>query len=309
MVRCFLDLEFNLSDANAAMGRNNMECISMGACFIDDDFNHLENFYSLIKPKRNLKLGHYYAKLTHLKQEDINKANDFLFVMDKFSKILCSYDEVTIYTWGNEDKRMLFRDMKTNSYDGELRKIFKNIVDLQEVVSNSIRYDGMVIKKQWSLKDMQILYNNPQYENHHNAMVDAVMLKDVYVAYKSHKDLNKDYLNGFIRKNEEEKHTREEDFETAKKNYYCPNRIETYNSLKGWDGINREFLKKYPSINIKYYNCKKIIVTIKDGKIDFYYVLNKDDVGHLRLIIDPYNFRRIRRYIGSLDRIGEKDIL
>ena len=53
MVKCFLDLEFNLSDANASSGRYGMECVSIGAYFIDDNNEFLEQFYSLIKPKQN----------------------------------------------------------------------------------------------------------------------------------------------------------------------------------------------------------------------------------------------------------------
>ena len=204
MVKCFLDLEFNLSDANASTGRYGMECVSIGACFLDENNNILEEFYSLIKPRRNAKLGYYYAKLTHLNQEEIYKADNFIKVMNKFSNTYFKYDDVKIYTWGSEDSRMLFRDIHNNSYVGKIKGEFKKIIDLQEIVSNSIRYEDKVIKKQWSLKDMQILYNNPEYIDHHNALTDAIMLKDIYVAYMTNKDLNLSYLNIFIEKIKQE---------------------------------------------------------------------------------------------------------
>ena len=309
LVKCFLDLEFNLSDANAVSGRYGMECVSIGAYFIDEENNYIDEFYSLIKPKRNAKLGHYYAKLTNLNQEEIYKANSFIEVMNKFAKLYFKYEDVIIYTWGNEDGRMLFRDMRANSYVGKLKNEFKRIVDLQEIISNNIKHNNKIIKKQWSLKDMQILYNNPEYKNHHNALVDAIMLKDVYIAYKTNRSLNLSYLNIFIEKNEKEEKIRLEDFENSKMNYYKPNRIETYLNPKGWDAINKEFLKNFPTIKQKYYNCKKIIVTINNEKIDFFYILNKDDLGHLHLKLDLYNFRKIKKYLNNLNKTGTKDIL
>lgn len=309
MVKCFMDLEFNLSDANAASGRYGMECVSIGAYFLDDNNNFLDEFYSIIKPKRNAKLGHYYAKLTNLNQEDVYKANNFTKVMDSFANIYFKYENVIIYTWGAEDGRMLFRDIKTNSYKGKLKQEFKNIVNLQEIVSNSIKYNNKIIKKQWALKDMQILYNNPIYENHHNALVDAIMLKDIYLAFEKNKELDKDYLNIFIKKQQKEEETRLADFKLTIENYYKPNRMETYINPKGWNSINKEFLKNYPMIKKKYYSCKKIIITINNGKVDIFYILNKNDLGHLPIIVDLYNFRKIKKYLNNLGKLGNKDIL
>ena len=62
-------------------------------------------------------------------------------------------------------------------------------------------------------------------------------------------------------------------------------------------------------IKRKYYNCKKIIVTINNGKIDIFYVLNKDDLGHLPIILDLYNFRKVKKYLNNLSKIGDKNIL
>lgn len=309
MVKCFMDLEFNLSDANAASGRYGMECVSIGACFVDEDNMLLEEFYSLIKPKRNAKLGHYYAKLTHLSQEEIYKAKNFTEVMNEFEQVYSKYNNVTIFTWGTEDGRMLFRDMKTNDYSGKLRSVFRRIVDLQAIISRNIRYDNFVIKQQWSLKDMQIIYDTPKREGHHNALIDSLMLMDIYIAYEGCHEMNQQYLNTFITKNIKAQEERIIDYEDSKISYFKPNRMETYMDPKGWVTLNKDFLKYYPMIKKKYYGSKKIIVTINNGKIDFFYVLNKDDLGHLHLILDAHNFRRIRKYLNNLGKTGHKDVL
>lgn len=309
MIKCFLDLEFNLSDANAASGRYGMECVSMGACFIDDENTIIDTFYSLIKPKRNAKLGHYYAKLTHLSQEEIYQAKGFNEVMYEFENVFFKYKNVVIYTWGAEDERMLFRDMKLNEYVGELKPVFRKIVDLQHIISKSIRYNNVVIKSQWSLKDMQTIYNTPDRVGHHNAMVDALMLMDIYIAYKNNKPVNMEFLNIFITQNIKDEAERHLDYEKSKTSYFKPNRMETYIYTKGWSTLNRDFLKNYPMIKKKYYNCKKIIVTINNEKIDIFYVLNKEDLGHLHLVLSPYNFRKIKRYLNNLEKTGIKDVL
>ena len=309
MVKCFLDLEFNLSDANAYTGRYGMECVSIGASFLDDNNTTIEQFYSLIKPKRNAKLGKYYAKLTHLSQEEIYKAKDFNHVMNDFENIIKKYQNVTIYTWGDEDKRMLFRDIKTNNYQGDLKSLFKKIIDLQAIISKSITYNNRVIKSQWSLKDMQKIYFTPKREGHHNALIDSIMLQDIYIAFESNTTINMDYLNIFIEKNIKQEEERLKDYEISKINYFSPNRMETYIDPNGWYILNKDFLKKYPMIKKKYYKCKKIIVTINKGKIDFFYVMNKDDLGHLHLVLDDMNFRKIKRYLNNLGKTGKKDVL
>lgn len=287
-----------------------MECVSMGACFIDDETNEMiDSFYSLIKPKRNAKLGHYYAKLTHLSQDEIYQAKGFNDVMAEFEEVFFQYKNVTIYTWGTEDGRMLFRDMKTNEYTGKLRPVFRKITDLQSIISRSIQYNNTIIKKQWSLKDMQTIYGTQNREGHHNALVDSLMLMDIYIAYKTNKPLNMEFLNVFITESIRNEAERKTDYEESKVSYFKPNRMETYIYTKGWSTLNRDFLKNYPMIKKKYYNCKKIIVTINNEKIDFFYVLNKDDLGHLHLVLNPYNFRKIKRYLNNLEKTGKKEVL
>ena len=142
MINCFLDLEFNLSD-DYVKSNIGMECISMGVVLIDDHFKELETFYSTIKPLKNIKLGRYYAKLTHLKQKDIYKSKNFNEVCKDLENILSKYDDTyQIFTWGDEDKRMLIHDMKLNNYQGKLKSSFYNIIDLQKLVSSSIIYNN-----------------------------------------------------------------------------------------------------------------------------------------------------------------------
>ena len=64
MIHCFIDLEFNLSDSNISAKNRVMECVSIGACFLDEN-NKVEKFYSVIKPKNNIILGKRFQEITN----------------------------------------------------------------------------------------------------------------------------------------------------------------------------------------------------------------------------------------------------
>ncbi|MDW0041806.1 3'-5' exonuclease [Clostridioides difficile] len=103
--KLFIDFEFNILDDNKNKPKeyNGTELISIGGVLVDNEFNTIDNYYSLVKPRYNKILSNKCKNLTKLNQLDINNAPNLLYVMDDFYKWFCKFDDVTIYNWGDFD--------------------------------------------------------------------------------------------------------------------------------------------------------------------------------------------------------------
>ena len=192
--------------------------------------------------------------------------------------------------------------MELNEYNINKAYFINKIIDFQKIVSSSILYKGNILRKQWSLKDMQMLYRNKEYTTHHNALTDAIMLKDIFIAFNSKKELNHEYLKKFIDVKIIEEKQRKEAFNKAKETYFSSNKFKTYLGNKQHLLLNKQFLKKY-KIDKKFYNSNKIVVACNNDKIDIFYVINNDTISHLALILNVYNFSSIKRYLNNLDKV------
>ncbi|NJA50292.1 exonuclease, partial [Clostridioides difficile] len=53
--KLFIDFEFNILDDNKNKPKeyNGAELISIGGVLVDNEFNTIDNYYSLVKPKYN----------------------------------------------------------------------------------------------------------------------------------------------------------------------------------------------------------------------------------------------------------------
>ncbi|MCC9640123.1 exonuclease, partial [Clostridioides difficile] len=80
--KLFIDFEFNILDDNKNKPKeyNGAELISIGGVLVDNEFNTIDNYYSLVKPKYNKILSNKCKNLTKLNQLDINNAPNLLYV-------------------------------------------------------------------------------------------------------------------------------------------------------------------------------------------------------------------------------------
>ena len=305
-VKCFLDLEFNLSDSTKYTSRNNMEIVSIGAIIIDANYNEVERFYSVIKPKYNINIGKYYEQLTNLHQSDINSAKSFTKVFNDFELVLSKYNMVRLFTWGNEDLKMLKHDIFINHYNGDFKHRLSMINNIQPVISSSIKFNNEIIRKQWSLMDMHHLLNTKEYETHHNALTDAIMLKDIYIAYKEKTAVNQEYLQPFVERHNAEKKKRLDLLQQALNDFYYPSREYHFSLKPDSFGIHRTFLQKYKCAHNISKKCNQVIVSIDIDSVTFTYFNKEKILVSLIIPLTINNFSKIRRYILTLEKKQER---
>jgi len=97
------DLESTCSDKDKNF-RKQSEIIEIGA--VKDTG---EEFQAFIKPKKNPILTDFCKNLTTIKQEDVDSAEDFSKVINKFWEFV---NGDIVYSWGIYDKRMIQKECK-----------------------------------------------------------------------------------------------------------------------------------------------------------------------------------------------------
>lgn len=85
-----------------------MEIIEIGAVKLDEKNHKVDEFQSFVKPKLNPILSDYCKNLTHIKQEDVDSADSFPIVNDKFNEWLGI--DYHIFSWGEYDRNQYFKD-------------------------------------------------------------------------------------------------------------------------------------------------------------------------------------------------------
>ena len=148
------------------------EIISIGAVAPNG-----ETFYSLVRPHHNL--DRQVKKLTGITQQEVDASEDFDTVIVKFDEWLQKFDsEKTFLVYGDQDKKYLRRSLLETD-NCAVRDLTENIILRTERVDKKIaRSFG---KKAISLRNAYALtFDNPYYDAPHNALGDAMMLKEVY---------------------------------------------------------------------------------------------------------------------------------
>lgn len=162
------------------------EIISVGVVKLDKDFNIVDKFYRVVKPVLNNIIPQFTFDLTHLTPEELDSGITFKECIDDLEAFLDHDASSIIYAWGNEDKTIFFRN---------LRKIKNNtfipycICDIQDRICKDIKYNGLRVSDQISIKNLKKIYHIEDIEDH-NALNDAVSLG--LILEKTNKNAEKD---------------------------------------------------------------------------------------------------------------------
>lgn len=167
----FFDFEMNCLE-----NFNDVEIISIGAVKTDIHGNINSKFYELIKPKNISKLTSKCIEITSLNQNDIDNANNFETVFEKFS-IWCGNKKKLFIYWGGNDIKVLKNDITRNNSNLEiLQIILKNNLDFQEILCK----DLLEIENALSLKNALSKYNIEFLGNQHDSLFDSINLSILY---------------------------------------------------------------------------------------------------------------------------------
>ncbi len=166
-----LDLEWNQATngetAQTAMlpFRLDGEIIQIGAVRLKADFSPGEQFCMLIKPRFYPQLHGMIAKLTGIRQRDLEAGTPFPQAIQQFQD-WCG-ENCTFFTWGNDDLRMLRQNLMIHGLESVWTE---NWLNLQSVFNAQTDTGG----GQKSLKAAMEYFNIPQELAAHNALNDAI---------------------------------------------------------------------------------------------------------------------------------------
>ncbi|MBQ3423240.1 MAG: hypothetical protein IJH34_16640, partial [Romboutsia sp.] len=203
VIRCFMDFEFTSSgNRHSDLKNNGIELISIAGVFVNEEFEVISEYYSLVKPFLNIELSDFCIKLTGITQNDISTARSFEVVVNEFCDFTKNFSDFTIqyFTWGDFDEFALRKSIKINNYKGPFNALRKKIKNIQPEISNSIKYKGNLLKQHWGLQDIKCVYKMPVSQSSHNALSDAHDLNLIYTAYKKNMDFDLKFLKDYSQK-------------------------------------------------------------------------------------------------------------
>lgn len=199
-MRCFIDFEFTSTGKKKKDLKNdNIELISIGMIVTDYEDNTLLKYYNLVKPVKN-EITDYCRNLTGLTNEDINKKGiSFKQAIDDVLNIIDKYNIKEVYNFGRLDSISLNKSAQLSRYESRCNLFVSKLKNIEFIIGKDVipiiranNFNGGI-----GLSDFKKIYglNNPIT---HNALKDAIDLKNVYLASKDINKMNIKYLNEYI---------------------------------------------------------------------------------------------------------------
>ncbi|MCR5400834.1 MAG: exonuclease domain-containing protein [Treponema sp.] len=128
--------EFTASQRICIPGVNG-EVIQFGAVMLDENYNLLSEFSSYVKPAYS-SVTPLINQLTGISNQNLEKADDFLTVFDKF----CYWrgeGDITTFCWSQVDFNQLWSELEAKGkHRYDLFNVLHDFVDLQKVFGNLI---------------------------------------------------------------------------------------------------------------------------------------------------------------------------
>lgn len=172
------DLEFNHEhhekNENIIPSKCPFEIIQIGALKLDENFNTIESFNKLVKPKLYTTLHPYVQSLTNITTEMLVNAPSFKDVYKDFSHFIGG-DKNVLCVWGVTDIKELIRNVEFHDLNTSI--IPKQYINIQQYASKYLKYSkGSSI----GLKNAVELFNIPINLDFHDAFNDAYYTCEIF---------------------------------------------------------------------------------------------------------------------------------
>ena len=152
------------------------EIIEIGAVLVDDYGDALETFNAFVKPTRHPNLSPYCRNLTGISQIDVNRAQAFPEVINKFLDWAYIDDEdYMLCSWGEFDRKMLATDCLNHGFNPDWTDCYTNLKNDYRRVKGLRKPIGL--KKAVELEGFEFT------GDHHRAIADAENLTKVFVKH------------------------------------------------------------------------------------------------------------------------------
>ena len=152
------------------------ETIEIGAVHVNSYGEDLGSFNRFIRPKVNPILSPFCKDLTSITQEDVNRADTFLTVIEEFQDWIGVFDqEYLLCSWGSFDKTQLIKDCDLHEVEADWLEAHINIKRQYHDIKKLSRPCGLrraVVKEGFEFTGIQ-----------HRGISDAENLAKVFIKY------------------------------------------------------------------------------------------------------------------------------
>ncbi|MBB6632992.1 3'-5' exonuclease [Cohnella thailandensis] len=176
-----LDIEFNGRKFASELP---MEVIEIGAVRLNSSLAYVDEFSSMIKPVYFAKLNSFLKKKTGIEQEEIDAADGFVQVSERFREWLGPNENFLLLTWGGEDMKRIVFDTRMHKLDDS----YWMTTDYFDLLKGYLRYKGVSndVSVEAALADLEIDASGSA----HRALDDARMTAEVFRKVFGHLDLS-----------------------------------------------------------------------------------------------------------------------
>lgn len=280
-----LDLEWNTAYSKT-LGQFINEIIEFGAVKLNENLEIIDSFSSFVKPQIEKKLRSRVKTLTNITNQDVENAETFKTVCDRFTKWIGDTEESVIMSWGEMDIRALMSNC--NYFYGDFVVPFvKYYMDLQAYF---MLMKGLPKGNQIGLSNAATMIDlNPDEFVHHRALNDSELSAICFKAVFDEGSLKKsvitcdsDFYKRILFK---PYYVTDINDKLVDKTMFCCKCLECgeqANQIKDWTSRNNSFSSLYYCKNckIKYrvsiqfrktysqLNAKKTVVVLQTSKDD-----------------------------------------
>ena len=134
-----LDLEASCWKDRSVKKQN--EIIEIGAIKVDGNGKIISEFSEFVKPKLNPELSNFCKELTTIEQSDIDSADTFDKVLDRFTKWIKLDEPYILCSWGFYDKNQFAKDCDLHKLD---KNWLNNHISLKHQYANIKKLDKAI---------------------------------------------------------------------------------------------------------------------------------------------------------------------
>ena len=173
MKHIVIDLEMNTLDKKFKDERIicGSEIIQIGAVLLDEQYQEIGSFNTLVKPQYNERIERKFERLTGITTEMVQNAPVFSEAIGQFLSWCRSIrDDIQIYQWSESDYEQIAKELvlKRICLDPEDRELLKGFQDFQKEYGETLG-----LSKAVSLKDA-VMYAGVDFSGkEHDALDDA----------------------------------------------------------------------------------------------------------------------------------------
>jgi inhibitor of KinA sporulation pathway (predicted exonuclease) len=173
------DLEFNqkspgISNVEANNPSLPFEIIQIGALKLNENFETISTFNTLVKPTVHTTIHPFIKKLTQINDDEVGSCKSFLQVYEDFRKFIGD-DEIVLCVWGTVDIKELLRNIKFHKLSTLIN--FKSYIDIQHYAS---KYFKVPKGSRIGLRNAVEVLNISAKNEFHDAFNDAYYTSEVF---------------------------------------------------------------------------------------------------------------------------------